>query len=211
MDADLVKLTTSHGPARAHVTRATAPRGTLVLGHGAGGGVEAPDLLLACEVALDLGWSAITVEQPYVVAGKRAPAPIATSCAAWEEAIEELRRQRAIAPGLLVTGGRSMGARVACRTAAATASDAVLCLAFPLQPGPRKSGVMPPGRQDELNAVRVPVLVVQGVRDAFGMPRARSGASPRKVVRVAGDHGLKADPDAVQDAVRAWLADLGRA
>ena len=94
-----------------------------------------------------------------------------------------------------------MGARVACRTAEATGAIAVLCLAFPLEP-PARAGKPPQNRLDELDAVAVPVLVVQGERDRFGMPPA--GPS-RDVVRVAGDHGLKADLEAVAAAVRAWL------
>ncbi len=97
-----------------------------------------------------------------------------------------------------MTGGRSSGARVACRTAAETGAAGVLCLAFPVHPPgrPEKS------RLDELDAVPVPVLVVQGERDPFGMPPPAKG---RTVVEVAGDHGLKADTAALEAAVTAWL------
>jgi predicted alpha/beta-hydrolase family hydrolase len=105
----------------------------------------------------------------------------------------------------LVVGGRSLGARVACRTAAVTRAVAVLCLAFPLEP-PRRVGKPPLSRLDELEAVTVPTLVVQGKRDPFGMPPP--GPS-RDVVKVPGDHGLKADLEAVAAAVRAWLGSLG--
>ncbi len=98
----------------------------------------------------------------------------------------------------LVTGGRSSGARVACRTAAATGAAGVVCLAFPLMTPKGAS------RQDELEAVGVPLLVVQGTRDRFGMP-APAGA--RTVVEVPGDHGLKADVAGVADAVVGWLGD----
>jgi predicted alpha/beta-hydrolase family hydrolase len=100
----------------------------------------------------------------------------------------------------LVTGGRSSGARVACRTAAATGAAGVLCLAFPL--------ITPKGasRQEELDAVAVPVLVVQGERDRFGMPQPAAGR--REVAVVAGDHGLKADTAAVATAVGDWLERL---
>jgi predicted alpha/beta-hydrolase family hydrolase len=102
----------------------------------------------------------------------------------------------------LIVGGRSAGARVACRTAAATGAAGVLCLAFPVHPPgrPEKS------RLDELDAVQVPVLVVQGERDPFGMPPP---APDRTVAKVAGDHGLKSDPEAVAAAVRSWLPRLG--
>jgi predicted alpha/beta-hydrolase family hydrolase len=103
----------------------------------------------------------------------------------------------------IVAGGRSSGARVACRTAQETGAVGVLCLAFPLQPPQRKTATEPPpDRMPELRAVKVPVLIVQGARDMFGMPR---GARGRKVVRVAGDHGLKSDLPAVAAAVAAWL------
>jgi len=106
----------------------------------------------------------------------------------------------------LVTGGRSMGARVACRTAAATGSAGVLCLAFPLQPPQRANTLRPaPSRLPELEAVTVPVLIIQGRGDRFGMPKSAPG---RTVVTVAGDHGLKADLPAVGDAVADWLSGL---
>jgi uncharacterized protein len=101
-----------------------------------------------------------------------------------------------------VVGGRSLGARVACRTVEASGAVAVLCLAFPLQPPPRKGSAPSPSRLSELDAVKVPMLVVQGTRDRFGIPPA--GPS-RSVVEVAGDHALRTDLDAVADAVRAWL------
>ena len=169
-------------------------RGTLVLGHGAGGGIDAPDLAAATEAALAAGLRAALVEQPYRVAGRRSPAPAKQLDAAWAAVCETLS-----AP--LIAGGRSAGARVACRTADAVGAAAVLCLAFPVHPPgkPEKS------RLAELDAVKVPVLVVQGERDPFGMPPPKRG---RKVVRVAGDHGLKADLGAVQDAVAAWLSAL---
>jgi predicted alpha/beta-hydrolase family hydrolase len=78
----------------------------------------------------------------------------------------------------------------------------VLCLAFPLQPSPRRGGAAPPTRLSELDAVTVPVLVVQGTRDPFGMPAEGAG---RRVVEVAGDHALRADLAAVTGAVADWL------
>ena len=99
----------------------------------------------------------------------------------------------------LVTGGRSAGARVACRTAAATEAVAILCLAFPVHPPGRPEKT----RLSELDAVAVPVLVVQGESDPFGMPPAGPG---RTVVTVAGNHGLKGDLPAVATAVRDWLS-----
>jgi predicted alpha/beta-hydrolase family hydrolase len=187
---------TPHGPARVHVHPAGDARGALVLGHGAGGGVTAPDLVAATEAALAEGVSVALVEQPYRVAGRRSPAPAGQLDTAWTAVVDHL------AFGLpLVVGGRSIGARVACRTADRTGAAGVLCLAFPLHPPgrPEKS------RLAELEAVTVPVLVVQGERDPFGMPPP---GPVRTVARVPGDHGLKADLAAVHEAVRAWLQSI---
>jgi predicted alpha/beta-hydrolase family hydrolase len=190
---------TPYGPARVHFHAVADPRGLLMLGHGAGGGVRAPDLLAARDVANASGLSVALVEQPYRVAGRRSPAPAAHLDAAWIAVAEQLGELA------LVTGGRSSGARVACRTAVATGALAVLCLAFPLQPPARSSGKQTPSRLPELQAVKVPVLIVQGVRDPFGMPpRGRS----RKVVKVAGDHNLKGDRAAIASAVQRWLDGL---
>ena len=176
-----------------------APRGALVLGHGAGGGVRAPDLVAATEAALAEGLSVVLVEQPYRVAGKRSSPRAPVLDAAWIAVLERLRKGE-LAGLDVVTGGRSAGARVACRTAEETGAVGVLCLAFPLQP-PGREGKSP-SRLPELEAVTVPVLVVQGERDPYGLPP--SGPS-REVVTVGGDHGLKADLDGVAAAVGAWL------
>jgi len=143
------------------------------------------------------------VEQPYRVAGRRSPAPARQLDAAWTTVIAHLVQGEL--RGLpLIVGGRSLGARVACRTAEAVGPVAVLCLAFPLQPR-RRTGAAPPSRLPELEAVPVPTLVVQGERDPFGIPPAGPG---RTVARVPGDHSLRTDPDAVAAAVRAWLPDV---
>jgi predicted alpha/beta-hydrolase family hydrolase len=190
------EVDTPQGPARVHVHSLEEPRAALVLGHGAGGGVEAPDLIAATDAALEEQVSVMLVEQPYRVAGRRSPPPATRLDVAWVAVLEQL----AIDVPLIV-GGRSLGARVACRTAAATGAVAVLCLAFPLQP-PRRGDKPAPSRLDELDAVQVPTLVVQGGRDPFGVPPA---GPQRTVVTVAGDHGLKSDLPAVADAVRGWL------
>jgi hypothetical protein len=177
----------------------------VILSHGAGGGIGAPDIQAAAGAAQGLGAAVALVEQPYRVAGRRAPAPPAHLDEAWVAVVAWLTEHEL--NGLpLVTGGRSMGARVACRTAAATGSAGVLCLAFPLQPPRRASATKPsPSRLPELDAVAVPTLVIQGVSDRFGMP---PDGRTRSVVRVAGDHGLKSDLPAVGDAVARWLAEL---
>ena len=197
-----IDIDTPHGPAKAHVHAAKGARAALVLGHGAGGGgVEAPDLVRATEVALEEGISVALFEQPYLVAGRRSPAPARQLDAAWTAAIEQLRANEL--KGLpLVVGGRSLGARVACRTAAATGAVAVLCLAFPVH-APGRGDDPKSSRLEELEQVQVPVLVVQGERDPFGMPPPGRN---RTVVTVPGDHGLKADLEAVAVAMRAWLS-----
>lgn len=205
-----VTIDTPRGPARAHLSLPDEGRkaaGALILGHGAGGGVGAPDIQAAAGAASDLGWAVALVEQPYRVAGRRAPAPAGHLDEAWLAVVSHLA-QGELAGLPIVTGGRSMGARVACRTAAATASIGVLCLAFPLKPPQRATATKPsPSRLGELEAAGVPTLVVQGINDRFGMP---PGGAGRTVVPVAGDHGLKADLPAVQAAVAAWLSDLLR-
>jgi predicted alpha/beta-hydrolase family hydrolase len=194
-------IDTPHGPARAHLHPADEPRGALVLGHGAGGGVEAPDLVAATEAAVGQGFTVALVEQPYRVAGKRSSPPAHHLDAAWVTVCEQLAAGEL--SGLpLITGGRSAGARVACRTAADVGAVAVLCLAFPLQPPARKGKEPGPSRLDELDAVDVPVLVVQGERDRFGMPPP---GQDREIVQVPGDHSLRTDPEAVAAAVEGWL------
>jgi predicted alpha/beta-hydrolase family hydrolase len=196
----VLEVETPHGPARVHLHPVDDPAAALVLAHGAGGGVSAPDLAAAKEAALAEGLSVALVEQPYRVAGRRSPAPARQLDAAWTAVLEHLREGEL--KGLpLVVGGRSLGARVACRTVQATGAVAVLCLAFPLQP-PRSGSQ---SRLSELDEVRVPTLVVQGERDPFGTPPA---GTHRTVVQVPGDHGLKADLDAVADAVRGWLPGI---
>jgi predicted alpha/beta-hydrolase family hydrolase len=196
----VTEIETPHGPARAHLHDAEMPRAALVLGHGAGGGVTAVDLVAARDAALAAGLSVALVEQPYRVAGRRSPAPARQLDAAWTAVVAHLRESDF--RGLpVVVGGRSLGGRVACRTVASTGPIGVLCLAFPLQPPGRSAE----SRLPELEAVALPVLVVQGESDRFGIPPP---GPERQVVLVRGDHGLKADVDAVGAAVGAWLRRL---
>jgi predicted alpha/beta-hydrolase family hydrolase len=191
-----VEIETPQGLARAHVHGAEAPRAALVLGHGAGGSVTAPDLQAAAQVAVAAGATVVLVEQPYRVAGRRSPPRAHALDEAWRAIVAQLPLD-----GLpLITGGRSSGARVACRTAAATHSIGVLCLAFPLVPPGNR-----PSRQPELDAVTVPVLVVQGERDSFGMPQP---GPQRTVARIAGTHALKSDVNGLRQAVGAWLEQV---
>ena len=196
----MLEIETPHGPARAHLHGVDEPRGALVLGHGAGGGVQAPDLVAATKAANQERFTVALVEQPYRVSGRRSSAPAKQLDVAWTVVVARLKANE-LAGLPLVVGGRSLGARVACRTVDETGAIAVLCLAFPLEP-PRRAGKPPQSRLAELDAVDVPVLVVQGERDPFGMPPP---GTTRDVVKVPGDHGLKADVDAIAAAVRAWL------
>jgi uncharacterized protein len=194
-----LRVDTPHGEANVHLYSADRPQAALVLGHGAGGGVTAPDLETVRDAALSEGLTVALVEQPYRVAGRRSPAPAHQLDAAWTAVLDRLRAEEL--KGLpLVVGGRSLGARVACRTAETTGAVAVLCLAFPLQP-PRRTG-SPQSRLDELDGVLVPTLVVQGAQDPFGMPPA---SKKRRVVQVRGNHSLRTDLPAVAAAVREWL------
>jgi predicted alpha/beta-hydrolase family hydrolase len=198
------EIDTPYGPARAIVVPGQSARGALILGHGAGGGVEAPDLIAAANAAAACGFTVVRVEQPYRVAGRRTPAPAPQLDTAWLAVVERLRTDE-LAELPCVVGGRSSGGRVACRTAAAAGAVGVLCLAFPLQP-PGRPGA--PSRLPELEAVGVPVLIVQGDRDPFGAPPEAPG---RRVVRVPGDHGLKRDPGTVAAAVAGWLREVSDA
>lgn len=202
----VVEIETPHGLARAHLRLQAGSRAALVLGHGAGGGVGAPDLAAASRAGAALGLSVVLVEQPYRVAGRRSAAPARQLDAAWEAVVAQLR-EGPLAGLPLVTGGRSSGARVACRTARATGAVGVLCLAFPLQPPARADGTLPPDRLAELRGAGVPVLVVQGARDRFGIPPRGRG---RTLALVNGDHALRGDRAAIVAAVRRWLRRLLR-
>lgn len=186
---------------------AVAPIGLLALGHGAGGGIDAPDLLAVTTLALESGLLVARVRQPYRVAGRRAPAPAPQLDLAWTTVLGQLRAGAAERALPLIVGGRSSGARVACRTAVATSAAGVLALAFPLHPPghPEKS------RASEL-AVELPLLVVQGNRDPFGT--ASDFPGDVIVCEVAGaDHRLAAAALSAQlDRVRSWLlATIGTA
>ncbi|MCZ2811131.1 hypothetical protein O2W15_06745 [Modestobacter sp. VKM Ac-2979] len=198
------EVSTPLGPARVHRAEPAGDvRGTLVLGHGAGAGSDSADLLAVSAAACAAGWRVLRVDQPWVVAGRRiAPAP-ARLDEGWTAVLDALRTD-GLLTGPLMLGGRSAGARVACRTAAAQGAAGVLALAFPLHPPgkPEKS------RAPELQQVAVPLLVVQGATDAFGRPDevvAALAGHPGVVAGVPGDHGLKKDPAAVAGAAVDWL------
>jgi predicted alpha/beta-hydrolase family hydrolase len=198
-----VEIGTREGPARAEVVRPEAgePSFLLVLTHGAGADPGSPDLLAVGGVALGLGGVVALVTQPYRVKGRRAPGSPDRQDAAWAEVIAALRP--AAGAGLpLIQGGRSNGARVACRTARAVGARAVIALAFPLHP-PGRPG---PSRADELAAAGTDVLVLNGDRDPFGIPD--SSGRTRVVVLAGETHALSRHPAETGRAVASWLREL---
>jgi predicted alpha/beta-hydrolase family hydrolase len=213
-------IQTSAGPAWADLSLGDPGRRiliaptVLVLGHGAGGSVDAPDLQAVRRGCLDSGIHVALVTQPYRVAGRRSPPPAASLDEAWSQVMRSLGRRAALRGARVVVGGRSAGARVACRWAARASSErptaaGVLALAFPLH-SPGRPEMSRAGELDVVATAGIAVLVVQGRSDPFGMP---SPAPRRKVVRVDGDHALKRRPEAVVGAVLDWLLmlDAGRA
>ncbi|WP_305785231.1 alpha/beta hydrolase family protein [Symbioplanes lichenis] len=189
-----LEITTPRGTARVRITDpAGAPGASLVLGHGAGGGVDAPDLTAVHDAAVAAGLRVALVTQPYRVAGRRAPAPATHLDEAWTAVVSSLA-----SPLPLIVGGRSSGARVACRTAVAVGAAGVLALAFPLHP---------PGKTDKSRAAELPsslpTLVVNGDRDPFGVPVASANVSV--VVRPGAVHDLRKDLPGTAAAVVDWL------
>ena len=195
-----MRLTTSAGPAKVDLDGAASPPFLLTLTHGAGGGVGSADLLAARQAGLDLGAAAARVLQPYRVRGARAPGSAVRQDAAWLEITRKLRRRF---PGVpLIQGGRSNGARVACRTAQAAGARAVLALAFPLHP----PGHTDRSRAAELYEASTDVLVINGAADPFGVPEP-AGAI-RVVVLPGATHTLARQDSEIQQTVREWLAGL---
>ncbi|WP_141575684.1 alpha/beta family hydrolase [Actinomadura sp. WMMA1423] len=192
-----MEVATAHGTAEVVLDEVAEPALLLVLTHGSNGGVEAADLLAVRAEALALGGAVARVTQPFRLAGRRAPGPAAKQDEAWLEVVAVLRERFGDVP--LVQGGRSNGARVACRTAAAAGAAGVVALAFPLHPPgkPEKT------RVGELRSAGVEVLVVNGDRDPFGVPDPADAA---EVAVLAGErHDLNKDPAAVGRAAEPWL------
>jgi predicted alpha/beta-hydrolase family hydrolase len=198
-------IATPSGDAWADLDVAEDATKLLVIGHGAGGSVGSADLLAVTQRCVQAGISVARVTQPYRVAGKRAPPNAVTLDAAWQAVIRALGDRKSLAEQSFIYAGRSSGARVACRCAAdgtlRPRPIGVVALAFPVHP-PGKPEVL---RTGELDSVSVPVLVVQGDRDPFGMPGRRRG---RKIVVVPGDHSLKQAAPQVGDTVARWLSTL---
>ncbi len=168
------EIETPSGPARAHLHAVPhgRPRAALVLGHGAGGGVDAPDLVAITSALPEEGVEVVLIESPWRVAGKRVAGAASTLDRAWIACLHDVS-SRGIGVRRLVVGGRSTGARVACRTIGEVHPAALLLLAFPLHPIRRPSLIgPPPSRLPELVAAAavVPTVLVQGTRDAMGSP-----------------------------------------
>ena len=174
----MLEIETSFGLARAEVRVSAESRGALVLGHGAGGGIGAPDLVAVARAAESEQISVVLVEQPYRVAGRRSPAPARQLDGAWVAVVAQLQSD-ALAGLPLVVGGRSSGARVACRTAVATGAVGVLCLAFPLQPPRRFLMFDVPGRKPTflppfLRKNNLQASAVADLGDALTQPSQRT-------------------------------------
>jgi uncharacterized protein len=202
-----MEIGTGAGPGTAQLDGDVRTAGfLLVLTHGAGGGVGAPDLLAVRDAALGLGGVVARVLQPYRVRGARAPGAADKQDAAWLEIVAALRKLAPTVP--LVQGGRSNGARVGCRTADVVGAKAVLALAFPLHP-PGKAGKPEASRVEELREPRrhgIPVLVVNGERDPFGVPDA---SDADRVVVVPGEtHALRGHAKVITAAVVNWLPPI---
>jgi predicted alpha/beta-hydrolase family hydrolase len=194
-------ITTGAGPARVWLDNpADEARFLLVLTHGAGGGADTADVLAARQAGLACGGAVARVLQPYRVAGARAPGSALRQDAAWLEIIAALRARYGVP---VVQGGRSNGARVACRTAEAAGAVAAIALAFPLHP-PGKADQPDKSRAGELRSAGVPVLVINGENDPFGVPAAED--ADHLVVLPGETHSLSRHPAAVTAAVASWLA-----
>lgn len=197
-----VEILTSAGPARVVLEQpARKPRFLVALTHGAGGTPDTADVLAVAAAARRLGAVTALVTQPYRVRGARAPGSAAKQDDAWARIVTELNPA-----GLpLVQGGRSNGARVACRTARQVGAVAVIALAFPLHP-PGRQGQPGKSRDGELRDAGVRVLVINGDRDPFGVPEPDDATS---VVVLPGEtHALSKKPEAIGEAVTAWLGTI---
>lgn len=205
---------TPEGPARVHL----GPRGdagSVVLTHGAGGGIDAPDLQAIAQALPALGWTVALVEMPWRVAGRRVASPPTRLDAAWVPLLSSLTRGRWALPRPLVVGGRSAGARVACRTCVAVDADAVLALSFPLVPPGKDLGHSRVGELLAPVESGLPLAVVQGRADPFGGPQdvcEALGERVRSVVvsEVAGTHSLTAPQRDVVPAVTAFVSSVAR-
>ncbi|MGX1771497.1 alpha/beta hydrolase family protein [Nocardia brasiliensis] len=193
-----MRIETSAGPAEIELDRPRKPNFLLLLTHGSGGGVDAKDLLAVRDRAVELGGAVARVVQPYRVAGRRAPGSAEKQDEAWLEIVAALRRKVKGVP--LIQGGRSNGARVACRTAVAVSARGVLALSFPLHPPGKPEKTR---RTELLAAAPVEVVVINGSSDPFGIPDPADAAEVRVI---AGQpHSFRTGFDVIADTVAPWL------
>jgi predicted alpha/beta-hydrolase family hydrolase len=193
-----VIVDTPRGPARVDISKPKGrSRSMLALGHGAGGDVDAADLVAVRDAVLQAGVTVALVTQPYRVAGRRSAAPAGHLDEAWLAVMAKIKTKQP-----LIVGGRSSGARVACRTAAESGASGVVALAFPSHP----PGKPDKSRDDELDS-GVPTLVVSGDRDPFGIPAVPAGTD--LIVLPGERHDLRRDTTVVANAVLDWLRARG--
>lgn len=204
-------LDTPEGPGRArlHYPRESSIRGTILLGHGAGGQKDSADLArLATKLPAE-GWVVALVDQPWRVAGRKIASLPPRLDAAFVPMATALFSGPSALPRPFVTAGRSAGARVGCRTAAAVDADAVVALSFPLHPPGQPSR----SRYAELAGaleLRLPLVVVQGERDPFGAPEElrTAGLEEELLAPVRGTH--TPNPGDVLTAVSTFLRPIGQ-
>ncbi|MGW5435563.1 alpha/beta hydrolase family protein [Nocardia asteroides] len=193
-----MRIETSAGPAEIELDEVDDPAFLLVITHGAGGGVDAKDILAVRDSAVEAGGAVARVTQPYRVAGRRAPGAADKQDEAWREIVAALRTRFAGLP--LVQGGRSNGARVACRTAVDVGARGVIALSFPLHP----PGKPDKSRRAELLAPGdIEVVVINGGSDPFGVPDPADAAEVKVIPKQA--HSFRTGFDVIAATVEPWL------